>query len=432
MISPARDAAFDILGRVEVEGRHADDLLHGAALQNISPRDRALATTLVMGTLRWQLALDAAIAPLLRAGTRLAPEVAIALRLGLYQLWYLDRIPAHAALSESVELAKANGFAGMAGLVNAILRKLQSQTAPEFSRAAVLAHPAWMVERWRAIYGADRTRQICEADQNIPTASIRIGPSQPDVGTAPAALLTRAAVLNGEHNSVATGARIQDEGSQLVAEIAAAAALNATRVLDACAAPGGKTAILAERLPSAQIVAMDISAARLKLMRRLMPAEFSSRIEFVQADASQLPEAAPFDLVLCDVPCSGTGTLARNPEIRLRLSREMLLQFPQRQLQIVESCWHKLRPGGTLAYSTCSLEPEENAQVIERFQKTNRDATIVPARDLVDAMEAAATLTRDGSEMLRASALDGEFLRTLPGVHPCDGFFVAVLRKHSA
>jgi 16S rRNA (cytosine967-C5)-methyltransferase len=435
VIAPARVAAFDILLAVEVDARHADDLLHGAALKNLTPRDRTLATMLVMGTLRWQLALDAAIAPLLRAGTKLAPEVAIALRMGLLQLWFLDRVPPHAALSESVELAKVSGFTGMAGLVNAILRKLQRQQPPEFSRAAVLAHPAWMVDRWRTIYGAERTQRICEADQEIPLVTIRSGMSQPDNEAAPGALLTRATTPNAEHAAPDLRHRIQDEGSQLVAEIAAASAPRATRVLDACAAPGGKTAILAERLPHADIVAADISAPRLKLMQRLMP-EFSPQIQCVQADAAQLPNtgplAMPFDLVLCDVPCSGTGTLARNPEIRLRLSPAMLPQFAQKQLQIIKSCWQRLRPGGTLVYSTCSLEPEENAQVITQFRRAFPIAQPLAARELLTAMQAGGTLTPSGHALLCESTVEGNYLRTLPGVHPCDGFFIAVLRKPDA
>lgn len=427
MIAPARRAAFDILREVEVRERHADDLLHGAGLKDLSERDRALATTLVMGTLRWQLSLDAAIAPLLRAGTRLAPEVAIALRMGLLQLWHLDRIPPHAALSESVELTKAAGFVGMAGLVNAVLRKLQRQAPPEFSRAAVRAHPAWMVERWRAIYGDAVAQQICEWNQKIPSATARMGPAQPPQSVEPGKLLTRAVTLNGE--SSAPDLRVQDEGSQLVAEIAAAAVSQAMRVLDACAAPGGKTAILAERLPNAKILAVDVSPKRLKLMRQLMPSRFAGQISYAQADAGEMAETPPFDLILCDVPCSGTGTLARNPEIRLRLGAGALRQFAQKQLQIVASCWQRLRPGGTLVYSTCSLEPEENSQTVQRFIETHPDAATVAVSSLLEAMATDGALTHEGAALLRSSALDGEFLRTLPGVHPCDGFFVAVLRK---
>ncbi len=433
-VAPARLAAFRILLAVETEGRHADDLLHGAALQKLPQRDRALATTLVMGTLRWQLALDAATAPLLRAGTVLAPEVAIALRLGLFQLWYLDRIPAHAALSESVDLAKVHGFAGMAGLVNAILRKLSRQPAPPPAKAAMLAHPAWLVERWRVLYGSDNALKICEADQQVPNPVVRADSEQAPENLHHGNFLTSAWLLNpGEDPQTHTQLRIQDEGSQLVAEIAAAAGTSTTRVLDACAAPGGKTAILAELLPTAELVAADVSAVRLKTMQRLLPAELASRIQLEQADARDFPSSGPFlkpfDLVLCDVPCSGTGTLARNPEIRLRLRPEQLAQFAQNQLQILRSCWQRVATGGILVYSTCSLEPEENESIIQRFLAMPGGAALIPMQGILAKMQSNGRLTDSGADLLQSSALQGDFLRTVPGVHPCDGFFTAVLQK---
>jgi 16S rRNA (cytosine967-C5)-methyltransferase len=432
-VSPARLAAFRILLLVATEQRHADDLLHGLTLKKLELRDRALATTLVMGTLRWQLMLDSAIAPLLRTGTVLAPEVAIALRMGLLQLWFLDRIPAHAALSESVDLVKLHGFAGMAGLVNALLRKLSRQPAPAEDKAAVLAHPAWMVERWRIFYGEKAAQAICEADQQVRPATVHLGGPAATEGHTAGAFLTAAATVSGSPEKDQPELRIQDEGSQLVAELAASANPAALRVLDACAAPGGKTAILAGVLPNAQIIACDISATRLKTMRQLLPSSLAGRITTVQADASHFPGAppfdAPFDLVLCDVPCSGTGTLARNPEIRLRLQLPDISQYAQKQLQILQSCWRRLRPGGVLVYSTCSLEREENAFVVERFLASATHAELRPAADVLRQMQSQGRLTESGAELLQASALQGNCLRTLPGVHPCDGFFVAVLRK---
>jgi 16S rRNA (cytosine967-C5)-methyltransferase len=433
-VAPARLAAFRILLQVETEGRHADDLLYGTALAKLSPRDRALATNLVMGTLRWQLVLDAAFAPLLRTGTVLVPEVSIALRMGLLQLWFLDRIPAHAALGESVELVKVHGIGGMAGLVNAILRKLSQQRPPEFSKAAMLAHPAWMVDRWRVIYGASTAQTICEADQQIPRSAVRLVPEAPppdELGSAN--FLSAAGILDPEQQNVQNQFRVQDEGSQLVAEIAAAAAPAAARALDACAAPGGKTAILAEMLPGCEIVAADVSGSRLKTMRRLLPQRSDGRVKLVQADARALPAEAPFqqpfDLVLCDVPCSGTGTLGRNPEIRLNLSASQLAKHAQNQLQILQSCWKQLIVGGILVYSTCSLEPEENQQVVDRLMAQQKDAERVPVLDLLRQMLLAGRLSESGFAMLSGSAIQGDALRTVQGVHPCDGFFVAVFKK---
>jgi 16S rRNA (cytosine967-C5)-methyltransferase len=435
-VAPARLAAFRILLGVEAEARHADDLLHGEALRGLTPRDRGLATTLVMGTLRWQLLLDAEIAQLLRPGTRLADEVAIAVRLGLFQLWFLDRVPAHAALSESVDLVKMHGFAAMAALVNAVLRKLSRSEAPRAEAAAAMAHPDWMIARWTKTYGQERAEQIAIADQQAPAPVIRVadGVDAPE-GSAPGVLLTAAAIL--QPNGDAAGRRdlrVQDEGSQLVAEIAAIAAAGAERVLDACAAPGGKTAILAERLPGAEIIACDVSGTRLKTMERLLPKGLAERIRMVRADATALPAGAPFvpafDLILCDVPCSGTGTLARNPEIRLRLQQGDFAEQARRQSAILASCFARVRPGGVLVYSTCSLEPEENEAVVGSFLKSNTAAEVVPIAGVLGELSKQGRLTSDGAKLLESSAVQGEFLRTMPGVHPCEGFFVAILRRN--
>jgi 16S rRNA (cytosine967-C5)-methyltransferase len=434
-VAPARLAAFRILLGVEAEARHADDLLHGEALRGLTPRDRGLATTLVMGTLRWQLLLDAEIAQLLRPGTRLADEVAIAVRLGLFQLWFLDRVPAHAALSESVDLVKMHGFAAMAALVNAVLRKLSRAEAPRENVASAMAHPEWMVARWTRTYGQDKAERIAIADQQAPTPVVRVadGRSAPEESS-PGLLLIAAAIM--AQSSDAAGRRelrVQDEGSQLVAEIAASVGASAERVLDACAAPGGKTAILAERLPTAEIVACDISGTRLKTMERLLPKSLAARVRMVRADAEQLPVGAPFvpafDLILCDVPCSGTGTLARNPEIRLRLQQGDFVEQARRQSAILASCFGRVRPGGVLVYSTCSLEPEENQAVVDSFLKSQTAAEVVPIAGVLAELSNQGRLTEDGAKLLQSSAVHGKYLRTLPGIHPCEGFFVAVLRR---
>ena len=434
-VAPARLAAFRILLGVDVEARHADDLLHGEALRGLTPRDRGLATTLVMGTLRWQLLLDAEVAQLLRPGTRLAPPVAIAVRLGLYQLWFLDRVPAHAALSESVDLVKMHDFAAMAALVNAVLRKLSRAEAPRAEVAAAMAHPEWMMARWAKTYGQDAAEQIAMANQQAPTPVVRVaeGRDAPE-GSSTGALLTAAArVQQSGDDAGRRELRVQDEGSQLVAEIAAIVAPGAERVLDACAAPGGKTAILAERLPNVEILASDVSGTRLKTMERLLPKSLAGRIRMVRADGEQLPAGAPFvpafDLILCDVPCSGTGTLARNPEIRLRLQQGDFAEQARRQSAILASCWERVRPGGVLVYSTCSLESEENQTVVDGFLKSHTAAEVVPMAWLLAELSRQGRLTADGAKLLESSAVQGKYLRTLPGVHPCEGFFVAVLRR---
>ena len=349
-VTPARLAAFEILKLVGEGKGHSDELLHSARVDALSPEDRNLTTALVMGVLRWQIALDARVRGLLqRPEQRLAEPVAIALRMGAFQLLHLERIPAHAALSESVELCRAAGEPHAAGMVNAVLRKVAAAQRPGVrihesvaAFAERLGHPLWMVERWVEEYGREAALKICEADQKEPAEGGMFSESGGDLPQ-------------------------MDDGSRLVAEIAAAAMPGAARVWDCCAAPGGKTLILARRLGSAEIVASDVSAKRLaQTEARLRRYAYAERVGFAVADAADAKGVeGTFDLILCDVPCSGTGTLAGNPEIRHRLKVEELARQAERQRAILEGALKRLAPGGRLVYSTCSLEPEECERVVE-------------------------------------------------------------------
>jgi 16S rRNA (cytosine967-C5)-methyltransferase len=202
------------------------------------------------------------------------------------------------------------------------------------------------------------------------------------------------------------------------------------RILDCCAAPGGKTAILAENNPRAEITACDISEARLNAMRRSFAREpLTAKIRCVLADATDLTFRDDFDLILCDAPCSGTGTLARNPEIKLRLVASELARQQERQIAIVRSAYRVLAPGGRLIYSTCSLEPEENATVVQAVLASEPSARLLDAGERVDAMQAEGSLHLHGAQHLRETALRESYLQTLPGVLPCDGFFAAILTR---
>jgi len=433
MLAPARAVSHHILLQVATTDAHSDELLRSREVDRLSPQDRNLVTTLVLGTLRWQLALDARIQPLLaRPGMKLSPPVAAALRLGAYQLLYLDRIPPHAAIGESVELVKQSSDRHASGMVNAVLRKIATQPRPDSSQstAAADAHPAWMVERWHRFYGASQTSAICRANQEPASVSVRLVDEQAEaslldegIGLAPGEFLSHARrVLRGDiarTKAFRNGlVRVQDEASQLVAEIAAAAVPGAQRILDTCAAPGGKTAILAERHPQAEITAYDINAKRLQAMRRLF---VPGRVHFEVADASAMKLPSGYDLILCDVPCSGTGTIGRNPEIRFRVSVEEYARQRERQVAILMSSLAGLAPGGCLVYSTCSLEPEENEVVVEACLAKNAGFELLPVESLMD------QLSKQGVLIDRlASTVSGGVLRTIPGVHACDGFFAAV------
>jgi 16S rRNA (cytosine967-C5)-methyltransferase len=409
-IAPARLAAFEILKLVGEGKGHSDELLHSARMEELSPEDRHLTTALVMGVLRWQIALDARVRGLLqRPEQRLAEPVAIALRLGAFQLLHLDRIPAHAALGESVELCRAAGEPHATGMVNAVLRKVATAQRPgtrvyesTVAFAERLGHPRWMVERWVETYGREAALTICEADQKESVAGGMFAESGGDLPQ-------------------------MDDGSRLVAELAAAAMPTAKRVWDCCAAPGGKTLILARRLADAEVLATDVSAKRLaQTSARLKRYSYAERAQTAVADAID-PKGVEgeFDLILCDVPCSGTGTLAGNPEIRHRLKVEELARQSERQRAILAGALKRLALRGRLVYSTCSLEPEECEAVVDAVAG-KAGMKRVSADGLVGELAAQGVLLA-GLEM--GSAVREGALRTLPGVHGCDGFFAVVLER---
>jgi 16S rRNA (cytosine967-C5)-methyltransferase len=443
-VSPARAAAFEILLRVERESAYAVELLHSASVSDLSPADRNLTMEIVMGVLRWRPALDASFAPFISSAlAKLDIEVLTALRMGAYQLARLTRIPPHAVVHETVELVKLARKRSAAGMVNAVMRKLKPKLDPYSSDltgadylATALAHPKWLAERWIQNFGYGRADLICHYDQQIPATAVRLSRAEDlseveaelrnqGIQLVPGRLMNSArVVVEGDVTKTDLfrngGVAIQDEGSQLVAALIGNS--DARLVLDCCAAPGGKTAALAARLPQATIVAAELHPHRARLLRKMVPQE---NVVVVTADARHLPLRAGFDRVLADVPCSGTGTLARNPEIKWRLKPEDLSDLHARQLAILTSALAQVAPGGRLVYSTCSLEPEENEQVVAACLQNRSDFRLIPARQELLKLQAAGELVWKNIDHL----VSGDFLRTLPGVQPCDGFFAAVIER---
>ena len=448
-VSPARAAAFDILLRVEQRQAYATELLNSARTAELSPADRALCMELTMGVLRWRSRLDFALAAVVSQRLeKLDVEVLTTLRLAAYQLEFL-RVPARAAVHESVELVKRARKRSAAPLVNAALRKLSAGHEPPVlspgPKSAVdlsqlYAHPLWLVERWAGRYGLETAEKICAHDQQHAPVALRLrDPAVEDelrregIRIEPGALLKSARRLesagaagmerqkNRKTDRLTELLRegriaIQDEASQLVALLVGRGA----RTLDCCAAPGGKTAILAERNPGALLVAADIHPHRARLMRELLGITAPPHVHLLAADATRLPFAAQFDRILADVPCSGTGTLARNPEIKWRLKADSLAELHALQVAILRSALAALAPGGRLVYSTCSLEPEENERVVEEALAGGA-FHVIPARGELERMR---------SELAWPdldSLCEGPYLRTIPGVHPCDGFFAAIM-----
>ena len=448
--SPARAAAFDVLLRIEQQDAYASELLHSSQYAKLSPADHGLTTELVMGVLRWRSLLDAEILRFSTKGVeKLDIEVLTALRLAAYQLLFLDRIPSRAAVHESVELVKRARKGSAVPFANAVLRKLagsasaatqesnhdQKIDTAEYASAAELspklAHPLWLVERWVRQFGLERAWRVCSYDQQAPAAAVRLA----DAGTeaelrlagidlAPGQLLASARRVRAGNVSrtpaFAEGrVAIQDEASQLVALLVG----KGSKILDCCAAPGGKTRVLAERNPEAGIVALELHAHRARLLRKLVPAR---NVEVINSDVLDFTRRAGFDRVLADVPCSGTGTLAHNPEIKWRLKAEDIAALQVRQLAILRAAMQHVAPGGKLVYSTCSLEREENEEVVERTLSGEPAFRVLDCRLQLERLRAEGDLAWNEMDSL----VSGRFLRTIPGVHPCDGFFVAILEKN--
>lgn len=449
-VSPSRQLAYRILEAVEERGAFASELLHAAPARRLIPADRRLATEIVMGVLRWRGQLDY----LIERGSRrhigdLDTGVRVALRMGLYQLRFLDRVPVMAAVHESVELVKRYVHPRAAGLVNAVLRRaptgpmqgilLQERDSVR-REAAELSHPAWLLERWNRCFGPETTRRMAEYDNMAPPVAVRLDTTRvsPDaalqqlrrdkIQTTPGALTGGALLVTGgdvtQHPLYQAGDLwIQDEGSQLVALLLEPQPTEL--LLDACAAPGGKTAVMQTRAPQARILAMDRHPHRARLLARLHDCRHTW---VIAADASQpLPVQVAFDRILVDAPCSGTGTLARNPEIRWRLQPGDLPRLQKLQLSILSNVVNWLRPGGRLVYSVCSLEEEEGPTVVRQFLHQHRQFHLLPADSILERLREEG----DWVGLDDSAVLHNGFFRTLPGIHPCDGFFAAVIERTS-
>jgi 16S rRNA (cytosine967-C5)-methyltransferase len=449
-VSTARAAAFDILLQVEREDAYASELLHSNRYEKLSTADHGLATEIVMGVLRWRTVLDSELARFSSQKLeKLDREVLVSLRMAAFQLSQLDRVPAHAAVHESVELVKRARKRSAVPFANALLRRvsghaewiaefrktigtLAENSAPDtkVDLAQQFAHPKWMIERWIAAYGRERTREVVRFDQQIPTTAIRLSAAadkaalkKNDVTLLDGALLKSAARV-GSGNVTSTELfragriTIQDEASQLVALLVG----NGEAILDCCAAPGGKTRVISDNNPRARVVALELHPHRARLLRKMVRA---TNVGVVCGDIRQAPIQGLFDRVLVDVPCSGTGTLQRNPEIKWRLTPKDLLDLQSKQIAILASAMNYVAPKGRLIYSTCSLEPEENQAVIEKALAQDSSFEVRNCRIELE-------LLRDQEELVWGdidSLLSGPFLRTIPGVHQGDGFFAAILEK---
>ena len=478
-VSPARRAAFEILKRVEQEAAYSSVVL-AAADEDLSSRDRGLCHELVLGVLRNRLWLDRTIENFAaREVEKLDLPVALALRLGVYQLRFLTRIPASAAVNESVNLVRGARLQSASSFVNAVLRRATRE--PDFDPAAFVtddveklsietSHPRWLIERWTSQFGFEETAGIARAN-NLPAAlafrftakalrdrrrppgriidelrangvelvESKIAPGAwriiqmkgtgTDAGDPHARMRALQAQSGDPHERTAAlqsgdpHARMralqfdgliyfQDEASQLVAHVVDVR--DGDLALDVCAAPGSKSTLMAALAPRATFIAAELYEHRARTIAEFAIQQGATNVRVMIHDATrELPLAASFDCVLVDAPCSGTGTLRQNPEIRWRLDESDIAHLADKQKQILKNAATVLRIGGRLVYSTCSMERDENESVIKDFLERNpnfkRARLNVPAN----------LLNTDGTA------------RTWPHLDDVEGFFVTAFERRS-
>ena len=443
----ARGLVADILVKVETRKAYADVLLDQTLkAKSLSSPDRALLTELTYGTLRWRGRLDAHLAPLLRRPLQKTdPFLKNLLRLSLYQFIFLDRIPDYAAVNEAVELTKSRAGGKAGGFVNGVLRnflreakqvaKPDLKESPINAVAEYWSHPEWLVEKWLRYFGATETEALLQANnQEAPLVlrtNLRHGTREGllelfqsrNIQASPApwspqgiTVQSKGLVENlpGFHEG---NFQVQGEASQLVAYLLDPQP--GERILDACAAPGGKTTQIAELMDDrGVVVATDVSAKGLK---RLQENAIRLRLESIRAFQADLSKplsrslSQPFDRILIDAPCSGFGTLRSHPEIKWNRGEADIKRLSELQEKILVNAASNLKPGGVLVYSTCTLIDNENERVVKTFLQQQKEFVLDGATAYLP--QPARSLVRDN------------YFMALPHKHNTDGFFAARMRK---
>jgi 16S rRNA (cytosine967-C5)-methyltransferase len=418
-VSPSRKVAFQILLRLESGRGFAVDLLQTPEVSDLKELDRRLVTEIVMGVLRWRGELDFQIERISgREVTVLDPEVLVILRMGAYQIRFLERVPKRAVVDDAVELTKAVRKRSAAGFVNAVLRKCEppkermsgrhfNDLSAEQRESVLRAFPAWLLKRWEGITattlepGKVGSLRLAYASLATPRTTLRAVHSDVNlqdlrleleaegVGTSRCeyaqayGLKVESGIVQNTRAYREGRVVIQEEASQLVAELVSPE--HDQRILDLCAAPGMKAGQMAQLLGAGMLVAGDRSTPRLHTLSKLLPRRIpdSVRLSTVRLDAAEaLPFGTKFDRILLDAPCSGTGTLGRNPEIKWRLSPEDITRLAVLQARMLRNALPALADGGQMVYATCSLEPEENEKVVEKVLSEDSDFRILTSHEL--------------------------------------------------
>lgn len=437
----SRDAALEALYRVEVRSSYADLALEGILKgSDLDPRDRRLATELTFGCIRWRKRIDYILSKFLKGEVaRLDPYTRNILRLGAYQVFFLDRIPDYAAISEAVKQSKKFGSKGCSSLVNGVLRSMAERSSdiafpdgkhqPVEHISTFYSHPRWLVDRWVKRYGVEETQRLCEANNSVPPLSIRANLlkttreelseklQQENVSSQPGRLSSSSlsivirddlASLEGYRKGLF---QVQDESSVLVSDILEPRP--GETIVDLCSGPGGKTTHIAELMEDeGLVIAVDIRRSRLKFVLDNAGRLGLNIIVGVVADG-QFFGARSADRILVDAPCSGLGVLRRRADLRWRMSEKEIVNLSGLQLALLLSAADSVRAGGILVYSTCTIEPEENELVVSRFLELRGDYRL-----------------EDAGGFVASSLVDEEgYYRTLPHKQGLDGAFAARLVK---
>jgi len=440
-----RSLAVEILNRVEDGRAFAEPLLDQYLATDLlgDPRDRGLLTELVYGTLRMRGFVDWVLARFLQKDFTAADTgLRNILRTALYQIFFTDKIPAHAIVNEAVELTKIND-PGRVSFTNAVLRNVlrrrEQLPFPERRQdfrnyASILhSHPAWLIERWTRLWGEEETLALCQANNTVPPLALRVNRLQTNRErviedlyregiTAAKTTYSPDGLIVGEagkslRETTAYGQgffQVQDEGSQMIARLVNPAADET--ILDLCAGMGGKTTHLAEIMGNrGRIIAVDIRKDKIRQLQALAGRLTVRIIKPVAADATialEMVDRNSCDRVLVDVPCSGLGTLRRSPEIKWRLTPEVLHRDTRLQRKLLSRAGNYVKPGGVLVYSTCSIMPEENEEIVASFLTAHPEFRLISPAGM------------------EPSLLDGRgYFRTFPHRHGTDGFFGAVMGK---
>ncbi len=438
-VKGARLVALKALERVTAGGAYADIVLE-RALVGLGDAERNLATELVYGVLRWQIKIDWIIDSFSAIKTKKLEHLVLnALRIGIYQIYFLTRVPPRSAVDESVNLVRPAG-AKKAGFVNAVLRNAAvskgSLTYPLLKEdpvkhvSIVYSHPEWMVRRWAERYGIPETIELCKANQAIPPKTIRVNTLAIERVTLMRELANEGFEVKESSYSldgieVLKGGRldpkdrrfyVQDEASQIIPYLLSPGP--GMTILDACSAPGGKTTHIAQLMDNSGLIyALDRNAKRLKSVEETAKRLGITIIKTIEADSEKpfnFTEPIVFDRILVDAPCSGLGVLRRTPDIKLKRKAGDIAELSARQTEILDNSSRYLKKGGWLVYSTCTFEPEETEDLIRRFLDTHKDFTLE---------DAARYLPKGCAGLVDKSG----FLRTFPHLHGMDGFFAARL-----